>query len=742
MVLDTTPSSQFYFFRRHRLINGNYELPLNPQNEVVRGMHELIQRERQRMVQYFQEAGNNAIQGIWRWIWETLNRYSIIRRYYGQELANLNTYPRSSTEQGRVRRTLREWITNKKESLQNYLSLDWLLHDIREEIPNELSGLFEEVVTAINKFLSPEASINHDEVDKLLADFYDQLSPIRQRSLDLESRQRLRQLRDKLEQVWEVLNQRELGVELRHAECLYDFLRTLEKLCEPRILNMAADVLKIVLQALFYLHLGLDEAEAPENSQSRIEYYIPDAYFQAVKPIIIEVRYRAETGRTPDLHQESLTELSTTFIPYKPVYRYHPAPCLSVLDIEHNPAWLSDDRQTVRIRLRTEGVKRGDVQFPKKGDVKPLFSDEQGQQIVKFCRQCYAIHSISRNQCTCHENLHKVKLYAEPTVERQYEPLGEPRQITRSLRILEQMKGTTTVRGSTVEARRVFWEEQRGYHVFLRGDANCFTFNALYDTPVQYGIPTKGIIWNLAEVVEPIRRDDNLRQQVEQVVVNGTHKELNEELVLHTAAHLLHRSIAAISGVNEQELEYWFDLNRKEVVVWERYEGGAGISEVFENTLRTNPVEVYRELLASVLCPVDLAENPNWVSTEQLRCELGQRWCLSPTDEFIVRVVEEAQAERQGLIQRQNEEDRMMCRPPHGHDGCPACIHTTYCTERQHQDLSVSRMVGEAILSCLVRRVNREEHEALMNDAITQGITLPHTLFADPTQGIFDVLLL
>jgi hypothetical protein len=749
MVLDTTPSSQFYFFRRNRLINGTYELPLNPQNEVVRGMHNLIQRERERMGDCFQDAPrNNAIQGIWRWVWKTLNQCHILSRYYERQLAELNSCPRSSQDQGRVRRILRDWITSQKESLKNYLSLDWLLRDIREEIPNELQATFDEVFTSIYSFLDSDENITRDEVDQLLEEFYDQLSPIRRRDLDTESRHRLRQLRDRLEQVWEVLNQRDLGVESRHAECLYDFFRTLEKLCEPKILNMAADTFKIVLQSMFYLHLGLDETDEPVECQSHIEYYIPDAYFQAVKPIVIEVRYRAETERNPDLYQESVTELSTSFIPYKTVYRYHGTRFLSVLDVEHNPAWVSDDRQTVTIRLHAEGVNRGDVQFPKKVYVKPLFSDEQGQQIVKFCPQCYAIHSINRSRCSCRQDLHKVKLYAEPIVQRSYEALVEPRRITRSFRIIESMRGTTTVTGSSVEAQRVRWDEARGYHVFLRGDTNRFTFDALYDTPLQYGIPTKGITWNLAGVVEQILQDNNLRQQVEQVVVNGTSKELNEALILHTAAHLLHRAIAAISGINEQELEYAFREttldNPPEVVVWERYEGGAGISEVFENTLRTNPIEVYQELLASVLCPVNLAENPNWTSVEQLRSELAQRWCLPEDNELIIRVVEEAEAERQVQIQQQEreEEDRMMCRPPQGHDGCPACIHTTYCTERDNQDLSVSRLVGEAILRYLVRPLNREENEVLIEEAISQNLTLPPTLIGDPAQGIFNVLLL
>jgi len=414
-----------------------------------------------------------------------------------------------------------------------------------------------------------------------------------------------------------------------------------------------------------------------------------------------------------------------------------------VIDIEQ----VSNDQQTVTIRLQAEGVTRGGVKFPKKVYVKPLWSDEQGQQIINFCPGCYAIHNISRSQCHCQVNLHKVKLYADPIVERSYQALVAPRTITQSFEIIERMKGTTTVRGSSVQAKRVIFEQQRGYHILLQGQNNQFVFDALYDAPVQYSIPTKGIAWKLAEVVRQVLQDNNLCQRVGNIVVEGHHKELNEELVLHTASHLLHRAIAAVSGVNEQELEYWFNLTTpdtpSEIVVWERYEGGAGISEVFENVLRNNPVKVYRELLASVLCPVDLAENPNWISADDLSSELTQRWCLSPNDELVVRVVQEAAAERQLQSQQQNEEDRnMMCRPPQGHDGCPACIHTTYCTQRDDQDLNVSRLVGESILSCLVRRLSREEAEALINEAMTQHIAPPHILNAAPVQGEFDVLIL
>lgn len=522
---------------------------------------------------------------------------------------------------------------------------------------------------------------------------------------------------------------------------------------------MAPDVIKIVLQAMFYLHLGLNETDMSEAHQDQIEYYsyyIPNAYFQTVKPIIIEACYLVSSRPYSDLYQESLTELSTTFVPYKTVYRYRPSPesrpdpnvsYLTVINLEHRSDWVSDDLQTVNIRLRSEGITREGVQFPKKIYVKFIESDSEGQQIVTFCPQCYAIHNLRSRRCNCHQDLQKVKLRAEPIVERSYEALVEPRQITQSLSLIEQMKGTTTVKGSSVEARRVFWDAQVRYYRYI-ANVHPYEFNALYNTPVQYCIPTKGITWNLVGVVEQILQTNNLRQQVEGVFVNGTHKELNEALILHTAAHLLHRAIAAISGVNEQELEYSYSEATSntppEVVVWEGYEGGAGISEVFENTLRTNPVEVYQELLASVLCPVNLAENPNWTSAEQLRSELAHCWCLAEDNELIVRVVEEAEAEHQVQVQQQEqkEEERMMCRPPQGHDGCPACIHTTYCTERDNQDLSVSRMVGEALLRCFVQRVSREEQEALINQAIMQGFLQAQILDADLEHGSYDVLVL
>jgi hypothetical protein len=164
---------------------------------------------------------------------------------------------------------------------------------------------------------------------------------------------------------------------------------------------------------------------------------------------------------------------------------------------------------------------------------------------------------------------------------------------------------------------------------------------------------------------------------------------------------MLQKAIASISGVNEEVLEYCFCEDRSEVVVWERYEGGAGISEVFVEALRSNPIEVYRELLASVLCPVNLAERRDWSTTDELRNELLNNWNLHDPESIVLidTIVREANAERQVERHRDNETTEvqipLQCQYL---DGCPACLHTNTCTERFEQPYAVSHWVAEALM--------------------------------------------
>jgi hypothetical protein len=741
MVLGNTPSDNFYFFRRNRLLYGSYELPLNPSNPVLQHMHDRLRHERQRMKEYI-EREHSLQRGIWAWIWGTLKQCQLISNHYREKLSTFQACSISDLKKyfNEQKKYLRTWVSEEKSALNSYLSLRWILREIEDEAPDQLQSLALEATQAVDQLLTNQG-VSVEEVGKKLKALDDELSDLINKLIyedggDQVTAKYLMVLQGKVKNTWNALKQQKQGIETENAERLFDFFRALEEIYadgKPWILNSVPDVIKIVLQALFYLHLGIGDDE-DFNCQSRVDFFIPQTYFQEVKPIVLEIHYQGD--KEPELHEEDISSTASLLVPYKPLYRYHPHPYLSMIETEHNPAWVSDDRQIVRIRLRGEGQYRGDTFTPQKIYAKALKGDEQGQQIVKMCMGCYAVYSISR-QRPCHDSLRTVKLYAEPLIQREYHA-KRTRPITQRFQFTEKVEGTTTVGGADVRAHAAIMNGDQ--YIISRSPLRAF--QALYESPIRYSLTTNGIVWNLAGIVDALITDTTLQEQLEQILIDGRPKSLNEELVLHTAAHMLQKAVASISGVGEQVLEYSFNLQKQEVIVWERYEGGVGISEVFENALRERPLEVYRELLASILCLVDLAERDNWTSFEQLQTELANKWRLLANDEVITNIVREASSERQIQSQRQNEESRLVCHPPQGHDGCPACIQTTSCTGRNEQSLRVSRLVGEIIMTHFIRSVSRDELQSLVDESTHHNLVLPTVLQETSSGEMFDILLL
>lgn len=117
LVLGNTPSDNFYFFRRNRLLHGHYELPLNPNNDIIRAMHDRLEAERKLMAQHI-VAERRIPPGIWRWVREMLQGYPLLMRLYRSKLDGLEG--RTLDNQ---RAVVKRWIADERSSLENYLSL-------------------------------------------------------------------------------------------------------------------------------------------------------------------------------------------------------------------------------------------------------------------------------------------------------------------------------------------------------------------------------------------------------------------------------------------------------------------------------------------------------------------------------------------------------------------------------------------------------------------------------------------
>ncbi|WP_162179463.1 DEAD/DEAH box helicase [Thermogemmatispora carboxidivorans] len=714
LVLDTSPISHFYLRHYRRLIEGSYELPLKTDNPVISAIHGIISRKRKELAAY--TSLHKVEKGLLQWIWNNISNCGIIKHYYGDELIN---YGDASLEE-KVK-FLKEWINTNKIELEHKLGLKSLIDRIEDEICT-----LEETARLSLDFLKQEGS-SSEEISKRFLEIDNYLSNILYNTKDKYTIEKISYITRKMAYLWKNIADNDTN-NFSDVERLYKFFFKLGELFkDKRILRYPPEAMKIVLQASFYLHL---DDTSDSACTYRVEYLLPEGYFLATKPILVNASLARGEGVEPEtkVELENIGVLANALIPYRTLYRYY-ARHISTIDVVPLPERSSDQEITIRLR-GAEGLHHAEFFAPYKVSVRTLETDKQGQQVVKMCEQCRMIYSISRTRHCCDSQLRYVTLQASPVIKRSYAVGPAERRLTFSLSLLKTMKGVTMVEGAEVSARRML-PEANGHYVPQKRPP--LSFLARYEIPLRYDLTTDGIRWQLQHLVTTLLADQQLQRELGQIKVQGQLKHLDSELILHTAAHMLYKTIATISGVNEQALEYWYDVQRCEVVVWEGYEGGTGLSEVFAHALKTRPKEVYQALLACVLCPIHLAEDPQQPIEPGWREELGRSWLVSsepmnPLSQTLSRqmvldqIADEAEWTRQHSSGRlaDDESSKLSC---YTHDGCPVCIYvTTCCRGRYRQAPYVSRRVGEALLRQLLRRTSRSEVDQLHADAARLGL--------------------
>lgn len=738
MVLGNEASDQFYLYRRNRLLSaGSYELPFNPQNAVIAAMHRTLALERARMRDFINRHAtrnrSGAKRGVLEWVFLTLKRCPVINRLYSTRLNDIESNSNSDNQQ----RLLVRWVEEERRKFESYLNVSWTLQDIENEATNGMREDARRIRELVNRFLAGERTLE-DEIGERVGALVDALSGLLRRETDPEQQDNIRGLRDKLERVWQALRVQTSGTyEPELLRGLYDFFRTLGEINPPGLYNYEPAILKTYLQAFFYLGLVTRNINTPAHRgcQSCLDHYVPDTFFQQVKPLVVELR-TGSANAEPRLEQENISDLASTFYPYKTFYRYFGTQDLSLTDTEviSDQPRVEGGETVVEVRLRGEGLPANNRFMPQRISVRRVRSDDEGNGIVKACPQCFAIYNLNvSSNFRCHPGrpLIRVKFWATPIVSRMAipSPYSPPQRFSRSLAFLE-LEGDTTVEGSQVEMRQYNFNGNRHYPA---SGIPPIEFKAQYNVPVSYRIPTRGITWDLREIVPCVLGNSELRQRLA-----GINKQLTPETVLTTAVQMLYKAIASISGVNQDALEYAADATDYVVTIWERYDGGAGISEVIRESVRTDATVLYRELLASAVCPISLEEEGGWSNPTDLQQRLADEWLLPRNDSFLSLVASEAEAERlSGLRPERQDENHISCR-----DGCSVCIQVTSGVDRARQAEVSSRLVAEAILRCLIRRVSDANLQNLIEQSIEQDIITPPLLSSDPDREESDVLLL
>lgn len=758
MVLGRTPMDEFYFRRRNRLMDaGQFELPLNPDNAVVKRMHNDLESEVQSIGKYI-EKYTDLRKSALIWAIDKFLACHLIKFLFGNVLENQRGEALSDIQS--AQRRFSTWVGEQRVKFEDHLNMILLLYELTQNVPEEEKGKVHQFRQAVADFRMGIVT-DFEVLIQLATELESILKRLKYDALrELNAGIRTEDDYDFTKSLCERLQQRinsvlespvrlsNLGVAENQVSGLYDFFSHLDRSIngEKRypVINDIPSLIKIVMQSLFYIRPACED-----TCSSCVDYFMPSAYFQEVKPISVEttttnqISPNKANGRfDTQLFAEDSTKLSYMLIPYKPFYRYfNDADKMGILDTEHSPDWVKKNPAgitEVRLELRVEGVRYdGMGVVPNKLYVRPISTDSAGQGIVKLCESCYALYNEKSKKCpACKADLIPVRIRSEPLVQRAANYDNTTLfPISKTFSYCQDMEGITHIRGAEVEYVK---QRQTGSGYVKIGSPK--NFMAIYsksgenNEPIVYRLNTRGIIWDLNRAIHNIMRREDLRHTLQAL---NPPKVLSPHLILHTAAHMLHKAIAFLSGVNDYVLEYAIDEEGNKVIVWERYEGGVGISEVVKDVIWNYPINFYRELLASVLCPVFYSEQfqEGFEPRQQLREHFCSTWGLDIDDTLIESVIGEVLAE-QTALQYQRAEG-IACTVS---DGCPACIHTTICTGHLEQPILVSRYVGEALMQEFVKQVNPIQFERINEQRIVDGISESKRLPYNTNEDNFEIL--
>lgn len=700
VVLGHEPSDFFYLTRRHRLIDGDYELPLNPDNPVVTEVHEWLRKAREELFSAINSSKGKIQQGIWDWIKLKLTScpYLSSGPQYGQVL---NTVFQGGTILIQ-RSRLQKWIDDGLEDAKNRLQTELAIPERQRmmTIP-ELIPIMDELVVNFNEW--QDGMIDSTELDRRLEQINQQYSTTLQ-NLITTNQYPSNRVTDETGLVTrsliDIKSWIQGGVVQRQQTLLgsriwFDFFTRLKGLyAEARILNTPFDVVRIVYQAMYIIHRGLSSSGS-HTCPINLSVYVPDTFFESTRNI------RVEIPSTQRIETEAINNLVSVFYPYRISYRYEQN---ALYILETRKIWVDRTVEPVLVRLQpgADGPVEQDVDsrwVRRVSGIRVREIDSDVSQRVGLCRWCYQIYGLAQikqnTTCSCGGPIQEGNIYVYKAIVDSEFRFFNSIQISTTFELAPELKARTVLRGSEVSFRGANRREHR--------------FNAQLEPALYYEVDTKGIVWRVPNI--PSSQKDEW---------------------FHAAAHVLLKAMAVIVGVREDQLSYGWDEAKGVVAIWEKTEGGSGLCEIFQDILQRDPLRVYQEMVSTVACPVYLAEKEGqgvgkiWQAkvSGDLERYLSQQFGLDLNDPLLKEIATEALAETK--YQSSNNEE--VCSQ---FDGCPACVHALEC----RGDEKPRRSVAWTLVQSLIQMV-----PAAQWGTLSQPLNL--VVKIDNQQGNYYVLVI
>lgn len=364
----------------------------------------------------------------------------------------------------------------------------------------------------------------------------------------------------------------------------------------PRKPYLSVWYVKYLLRAAYYFNRFL---AVDGRANAKDVWYVPPNYFESSGQYFTIFQSPADR----DGKEASLDSIVHTHAPYRSEYQADSAksrlfmPETEVIESssEETPSRVAfdfssiptDDRPNMRI---PESITLQEVTD---------LTDESAQNIVRYCPECLQI--IDSSSCLLHNDSALGKIHSDPQVSTVARNKNEEASLG-GLSLCE-LSGEVTLEGVTLNITPAEYHGPAYGYGWADKDRIEREIESK-DPPLGFALDTRGLVLDLSSFIEGL--DDGLADRV------STFKDLDqlslEELAYHTAAHFLLQVTADIGGINTSMLFYGIDKAQQEVFVFERIEGGQGITDLVYDELEVNPGHVLTAMNQTAFNPQVLNE--------------------------------------------------------------------------------------------------------------------------------------
>jgi len=726
-ILGDKSNDFLYFSYGIEILNKAYRLPVNPENRIIKKIHELLNETYDKTLEKYREINTNQIEEDY------------VKKYKATWLAILEKISRSFAEFLSNRLNINILAIDSIKSYKNMVEFKNLrnntLKSLKEQYQKKLSDYLIDGLSPLNYLeeskqnLLKEISssqIEQNEKDKIINDLKEAIFDV---EIDIETSDQTQKNLEKVEEhqkkllelvykisvdnigkplgnaagdffgkVMNVISkQQNLVNDQQELRKMFFWVQTLEELEKAINRTQFSEIIKYIFRAQHFYELSEKTYDIINSTLSNtISPLPPTNYFSTSSREVILFKEIISTER----ETKEIKEIIYKYLPFRLNESKHLKSKIVVLPKigKNNDGYKFETSEFLDGIFFKLNSSQETFLLPLTIKTSIIKVDEVNG-IVSFCKDCLLIQDFDRKFCkNCGKPLSKVRAYASPIVDSKINDMKSTSSPVPNMKFGTSTDVVIALKGVELYLRYQRYDESLGSYMPLN-KSEKYLVNA--SLPYGYMINTHSI-----EIKVSQNKVDYLMKVFEE---SNKNKKINKYVVLHTIAHLWIKTISMSTGITDEFFVYRINDNDSDssVLISEIQEGGAGFLEIFTDLISNSTKDILDNMYKIVNC-----EEHNKIFNDKISKRIyDEMQTLDFSLNFKLsdkeRIVQEI-SNRLNLSVGEVEEHFPVC-----YDGCPYCIGLSGCekgVEKQFDILSL--MVAKSYVESIIIHTNDRQEAA------------------------------